>query len=275
MNHAVTRAQRRRWTSARRTSDRRSRQHGASCWRVAALPSAKSHASFTAIQRLGSSRSCLGENFDETGRTHNQFARPRFRSRRFGMLALLLPNALSFELSLVRSRSIAQASHSPSSLIVMEALLRGVPCVSSDWGGLPEANPNPRCRARAELCYDHARGVLHHGLDNDGLAALLGPDPQLPTEEERAAAIDRSALPAKVRQHGEVVVSSLTAKLTPQARAHAAAGGEATPDRTRFDLQVVMRGDLLVQTRAVLLHPVGAFDLQHPLGADEPIRRPR
>ena len=54
-------------------------------------------------------------------RTHNQFARPRFRSRRFGMLALLLPNALSFELSLVRSRSIAQASHSPSSLIVMKA----------------------------------------------------------------------------------------------------------------------------------------------------------
>jgi len=55
------------------------------------------------------------------------------------------------------------------------------------------------------------------------------------------AAIDRSALPAKVRQHGEVVVSSLTAKLTPQARAHAAAVGEATPDRTRFDLQVVMQ----------------------------------
>ena len=37
------------------------------------------------------------------------------------MLALLLPNALSFELSLVRSRSIVQASHSPSSLIVMKA----------------------------------------------------------------------------------------------------------------------------------------------------------
>jgi len=37
------------------------------------------------------------------------------------MLALLLPNALSFELSLVRSRSIAQASHTPSSLIVMKA----------------------------------------------------------------------------------------------------------------------------------------------------------
>ena len=37
------------------------------------------------------------------------------------MLALLLPNALSFELSLVRSRSIAQASHSPASLIVMKA----------------------------------------------------------------------------------------------------------------------------------------------------------
>ena len=36
------------------------------------------------------------------------------------MLALFLPNALSFEVSLVRSRLTAQASHSPSSLIVMK-----------------------------------------------------------------------------------------------------------------------------------------------------------
>lgn len=37
-----------------------------------------------------------------------------------GMLALFLPNALSFEVSLVRSRLTAQTSHSPSSLIVMK-----------------------------------------------------------------------------------------------------------------------------------------------------------
>ena len=37
-----------------------------------------------------------------------------------GMLALFLPNALSFEVSLVRSRLTAQTSHSPSSLLVMK-----------------------------------------------------------------------------------------------------------------------------------------------------------
>ena len=58
---------------------------------------------------------------DEIGRTHKTIRSSAHRSRRFGMLALLLPNALSFELSLVRSRSIVQASHSPSSLIVMKA----------------------------------------------------------------------------------------------------------------------------------------------------------
>ena len=36
------------------------------------------------------------------------------------MLALFLPNALSFEVSLVRSHLTAQTSHSPSSLIVMK-----------------------------------------------------------------------------------------------------------------------------------------------------------
>ena len=36
------------------------------------------------------------------------------------MLALLLPNALSFELSLVRSRLTAQTCRSPSSLIMMK-----------------------------------------------------------------------------------------------------------------------------------------------------------
>ena len=45
-------------------------------------------------------------------------ARRRWAQR--GMLALLLPNALSFELSLVRSRLTAQTCHSPSSLIMMK-----------------------------------------------------------------------------------------------------------------------------------------------------------
>merc|ERR1711892_561497 len=39
---------------------------------------------------------------------------------RSGMLALLLPNALSFELSLMRSRLTAQTRRSPSSLIMMK-----------------------------------------------------------------------------------------------------------------------------------------------------------
>lgn len=74
-------------------------------------------------------------------------------------------------------------------LIVMEAVLRGIPCVSSDWGGLPEANPHPELRVRATLAYDHARGVVHHGMSNYELEEVLGrsllPDDRAPDPSAR------------------------------------------------------------------------------------------
>ena len=42
-------------------------------------------------------------------------------------------------------------------LIVMESCLRGIPCISSDVFGLPEANSNARLVVHASLSYDHAR----------------------------------------------------------------------------------------------------------------------
>ena len=47
-------------------------------------------------------------------------------------------------------------------LVVMEALVRGVPCVSSDACGLPEANRNAHLVAPASLSYDFARGTPRH-----------------------------------------------------------------------------------------------------------------
>ena len=86
-------------------------------------------------------------------------------------------------------------------LIVMESVLRGIPCVSSDVFGLPEANPNARLVVRTKLCFDHARGSLHHGESNDELERRLGADPPLPSAEERELAISR-ALTEEVRSSG-------------------------------------------------------------------------
>ena len=74
-------------------------------------------------------------------------------------------------------------------LIVMEACIRAIPCVSSDVFGLPEANVNPRLLAHAALSYDHARGTLHHGVSNAQLEHRLGANPSLPSKAERAAAV--------------------------------------------------------------------------------------
>lgn len=74
-------------------------------------------------------------------------------------------------------------------LIVMEACLRGIPCVSSDVFGLPEANCNQNLIAHASLSFDHARGRLCHGLSNAQLEQTLGPNPPLPTPAERADAV--------------------------------------------------------------------------------------
>lgn len=75
-------------------------------------------------------------------------------------------------------------------LIVMEACLRGIPCISSDVFGLPEANFNPQLIAHAALSYDHARGTLHHGVSNAQLEMRLGSNPALPKDAERSAAIE-------------------------------------------------------------------------------------
>ena len=75
-------------------------------------------------------------------------------------------------------------------LVVMEACLRGIPCISSDVFGLVEANSNPRLVVHASLSYDHARGTLHHGVSNTQLEARLGPSPALPSDAERAANVD-------------------------------------------------------------------------------------
>ena len=79
-------------------------------------------------------------------------------------------------------------------LIVMEACLRGVPCVSSDVFGLPEANLDSALVVHAALSYDHARGKLHHGVSNAELEQSLGPSPPLPSAEERAASVRHSTL---------------------------------------------------------------------------------
>ena len=101
-------------------------------------------------------------------------------------------------------------------LIVMEACLRAIPCVSSDVFGLPEANangalltsrprhssspltrptrPNPgNLVVHASLCYDHARGILHHSTTNAQLEARYGNSPPpLPSAAERAANVSRA-----------------------------------------------------------------------------------
>ena len=52
---------------------------------------------------------------------------PLLKQSRTAMLALLLPSALSFELSLVRSRLTAQTSHSPSSIVMKTEALPDSP----------------------------------------------------------------------------------------------------------------------------------------------------
>ena len=71
-------------------------------------------------------------------------------------------------------------------LIVMESCLRGIPCVSSDVFGLPEANLNHELVVHTKLSYDHARGTLHHGVSNEELEGKLGKNPTLPASEVRA-----------------------------------------------------------------------------------------
>lgn len=79
-------------------------------------------------------------------------------------------------------------------LVVMESLLRGIPCVSSDVCGLPEANRNPRLVVPTSLSYDFARGELRHGVTNAQLERELGATPPpLPSAQQRAAAAATAA----------------------------------------------------------------------------------
>ena len=79
-------------------------------------------------------------------------------------------------------------------LIVMEACLRGIPCVSSDVFGLPEANLNANLVVHTTLSYDHARGTLHHDMSNDQLEKALGASPSLPQAQDRAVNVKRTTL---------------------------------------------------------------------------------
>ena len=96
---------------------------------------------------------------------------------------------------------------------MMEAVLRGIPCVSSAWGGLPEANPNPRLRVHTTLSYDHARSVLHHGISNDeleiSLAGLSTPlDQDVSPEGEAGSgrrAVDEEATEEEVEPYARVL----------------------------------------------------------------------
>lgn len=77
-------------------------------------------------------------------------------------------------------------------LIVMEALLRGIPCVSSDVLGMPEANGNRELVCEARLCFDHAKGALLHGVNNAQLEQSLGAHPPLHDPRQRSAALAAS-----------------------------------------------------------------------------------
>lgn len=77
-------------------------------------------------------------------------------------------------------------------LIVMESLLRGVPCVSSDVFGMPEANLNHGLVCETRLCFDHARGELLHRVANEQLEDRLGPNPVLPDARQRSAAVAKA-----------------------------------------------------------------------------------
>jgi glycosyltransferase involved in cell wall biosynthesis len=77
-------------------------------------------------------------------------------------------------------------------LVVMEALLRAIPCVSSDVLGMPEANRNPELVCETRLCFNHAKGSLIHGLNNAQLELRLGARPPLHDSRHRSAALAAS-----------------------------------------------------------------------------------
>ena len=93
-------------------------------------------------------------------------------------------------------------------LVVMEALVRGIPCVSSDACGLPEANRYAPLVAPAALCYDFTRGALRRGLTNAALEQELGASsPPRVSDGERAAAA-REAAAAAVRRGGAATAAT-------------------------------------------------------------------
>ena len=75
--------------------------------------------------------------------------------------ALLLPSALSFELSLVRSRLTAQTSHSPSSIVMKTEALPDSPAdldegscylIDTDEGFVPHPLTQPARQPVHALC---------------------------------------------------------------------------------------------------------------------------
>ena len=75
-------------------------------------------------------------------------------------------------------------------LVALEAGLRGIPCVSSDSGGLSEANPLPELVVPTPLVYDLPNRALLRGASQRGaLVGKPGGRPAPPSEEPNAVRV--------------------------------------------------------------------------------------
>ena len=92
-----------------------------------------------------------------------QWTDPSCRARLSTLVTLLEPHE-DIEVILRQTRVLLAPSlwQECCPLVVMEALVRGIPCVSSDACGLPEANRNAHLVAPTSLSYDFTRGTPHH-----------------------------------------------------------------------------------------------------------------
>ena len=92
-----------------------------------------------------------------------QWTDPSCRARLSTLVTLLEPHE-DIEVILRQTRVLLAPSlwQECCPLVVMEALVRGIPCVSSDACGLPEANRNAHLVAPTSLSYDFTRGTPRH-----------------------------------------------------------------------------------------------------------------
>ena len=79
----------------------------------------------------------------------------------------------------------------------MEASARGIPVISTDHGGLAEANPVERLRLRTRYFYDHAGFRLLSDVHLDDMVERPRPDPPEDVAGARADADLRAKLVSK------------------------------------------------------------------------------